>query len=519
MTLKYQYFSTHSRFSIAFFFLPVILLIIPCFADARDNNWLGSFSYRPSYDSNAYNTGNDKKSELTSTFLPSLLLTSQGKTDTLEFNYAPNILWNHRREVYDVVQNFSLEAEKDFLSGLNMNFREDFNYFDISPEEFIFVQTLEMRFIIADDYYRREVARILFPEIVWSPEQMAYVLSQLRQRYNEHPEYQAEVDGLLTRDVDGERRRYWRNGISWQTEYEFDQDSILTFGYNLDIMKDISARLPDTDASNPYISLNYRFTERWRAEASYDFIRTNFNVSPDTTDHISYLQIDFQPGRNDRIFGRYSFSYLNYDEGPSDQNEKEGELGWDHAVDSRTDIGATFNYLYLERETSSDERGIGIDLTFSRILQQGIVSLAGSSEFAEGNSSGNWENLRESWLVRGDISYELLQDLTSTIRANYRKQLVWANNIKNTYNYFGGGVGFSYALGRWYSLSLDYSYDRMNTDTIGVDDYDKHQMFFGITAFWGTVSTETARERERRSGSGRTPARGGSYGGGIDGSL
>ncbi len=521
----------HYRFFISFLFLlPITLLIMTGVAGARDNDWLSSFSYMPSYDSNVYYTEKDKKSEVTSTFFPSVLLTSRGKTDTLELNYAPNILWNHRRKVYDVGQNFSLEAERDFSSSLSMNFREDFNYFDISSLEFISVQSIQMRFTVADDYYKREVARILFPEIVWTstPADEAYVLSQLGQRYQDATlEDRTEVDKLLARDVGGERRRLWRNEISFQTEYEFARESIIELGYNLYITNDISARLPDMDINNPHISLRYRFNERWRAEASYDYRRTNYDISPDSTDHISYLQIDFQPGHNDLVFGRYSFSYLNYDEGRSDQNNKEGELGWEHDIDPLTNIDASVNYSYLERETVSDERGMGMDLDFSRTLQQGTVSLTGNSEFTEGNRRGKWESLRGAWSVGGDMSYQLLKDLTSTVSANYLKRLVWGgSHTQNTYNYLNGSVGLSYDLGRWYSLSLDYAYYRLNTDTTGVDDYRKHRVFLGITAFWGTASTETARERGRpstrtssgvRGISGQTSSgggRGGGFGGG-----
>ncbi|MCK5405590.1 MAG: hypothetical protein KAI75_10150, partial [Desulfobulbaceae bacterium] len=409
-----------------------------------------------------------------------LELTSEGQNDQIGISYSPDYLRNHRTDEYGVKHNAGISVDKDFSSRLRASISDDFRYVDNPPREARINETIEMRFVRAEEHYRTEIVRILFPEITWAPDQMDYVLSELSQRYNNATATeQAEVNNLLPPTVtDTERRRHWTNSLSFSTEYEFAKDSLLSLGYSYNIQEDKTADVEDSRSHNPNVSLSYRFNHQWQAKAAYSYKKDTYDNSSDRETHDLDYSVDFQATTSNHLTADYSISTLDYEETAlSDQTTQRGGLSWDHTFDPKTSFSASADGSYKARVAGSDDRGYGVDLNLSREIDQGEFSFGTGYNYTETDNSGTWDDLNESWSLSGGGSYQLLADLSSDLDLSYEKRYAWSGGTKNTYDNYSGGVGLTWSFAQWYALSLNYDYSRTETDSAGLDDYDNHKIF------------------------------------------
>ena len=467
------------RYAFSFLLIPACcLFFMPLETMARQTGLTGTFSLEQGYESNVFHTENDPESQWTTSLIPVLELTSEGRSDQIGISYSPDYNRNHRTDDYDVTHDAALSIDKEISSHLNASISNNFKYVNNQPREVRTGETLEMKFARAADHYQAEVVRILFPEITWAEDRMTFVLSELSLRYNNATAAdQAEVDTLLASTVSNERQRHWSNELAFSAEYEYAKDSILAFGYTFNVLENKTAGLTDTKTHNPDLLLSYRFNNKWLAEAAYSFENTTYDGSPDKDVHDLDYAVDFQATTNDLLTAEYSISSTDYEETTSDQTYQSGGLSWDRTIDSRTNFSAAADANYIARASVSNDRGYGVELDLSREIEQGEFSFGADYAYTETDTGGSWDNLNESWNFSGGVTYQLQKDLSSDINLAYEKRYAWSGATKTTFNDYTAGLDLTWSFAQWYALSLNYDYSRTETDSASLEDYDNHKIF------------------------------------------
>ncbi|MCK5544831.1 MAG: outer membrane beta-barrel protein [Desulfobulbaceae bacterium] len=404
--------------------LSLIFFAAPCISGARTNSLYGSVSVRQSYDSNVYRTDEDHEEGWTTILSPTIRLTSEGKSDSCSFSYSPGIRYNHRTDEDDLDHDLSLSVDKSLSSRVKVAIRDNF----VETEESV------------------------------QDEEAGIVLSEDR------------LDN-----------RYWTNSFSARMEFEYAMDSMLVLAYANSILDNESAGQDDYIKHNPSVSVSYRFNPQWDGNLSYDYTKGNFTLSDDLKQHSSALKVGFQVTTNHKFSGEYSFSHTDF-QGISDDYSIHGEtLGWDWGIDQRTDLSVSVGVTHVSRDSGTDSSAFKYGLSVSREFKRGNISFSGNGGFDERYFEGAGEGLSRFRMLKGSLSYQLMENLSSDLYLSYRNdddpdQI--DDNEKDTY---GAGVNLSYAFGRWYSISVDYSYRQVNAD-LDFDDYDDHRVVLAFTA-------------------------------------
>ncbi|MEA2082757.1 MAG: hypothetical protein U9O82_00630 [Thermodesulfobacteriota bacterium] len=413
--------------SIYFRSISILLLIFftaPCISGARTNSLYGSVSLRQLYYSNVYHTDEDHEEGWTTILSPTIRITSEGKNDSCLFSYSPGIRYNHLTDEDDLDHDLSLSAEKDFSSRVKVTVRENF----VESEE---------------------------------------------------PVQDEEAGIMLSEDrLDN---RYRTNSFSAGMEFEYAMDSMLELAYANNILDNERAALDDYVKHNPSASISYRFNSQWDSKLSYDYTKGNFTLSDDMKQHSSALNIGFRVTTNHKLSGEYSFSHTDF-QSVSDDYSIHGEtLGWDWFVNQRTDLSVSIGATQVSRDSGEDSDGFKYSLSVSRELKRGNISITGNGGFDERYFEGAGDGLSKFWMLEGDLSYRLTENLSSGLNLSYRNDddpNRLADNEKDTYD---AGLDLSYAFGRWYSISVNYSYRQVDAE-LDFYDYDDHRVILEFTA-------------------------------------
>ena len=472
------------------FFLVVMLAIctVPVQAGARQNILNGGMTMSEEYDSNRYETEDDRVEYWQTVLAPSLSLLSSGNHDILDLTYEPEITYDHQREINDIEHNLSLTLDREFSDRLRGSLFNEFSYFDYDEVDVGAAGDLVGQFIRADDYVQAEVVRILFPELgEYTEEDYTYVLSELEERYDRaSPVQQAQVDRLLLPSDRG-RRRHSTNDLTFELEYEFAEDSNVSVGYTLSTLNDHSADIAERTDHQPCFSISYRFNPQWRAELAYEYIASNFKGDQvDERGHDSEFRLDFDLTPHDLLYLSYDFSSLEYRGEGDDHVEQESGLGWEHDFDTQTSLNVYLGGSYEKRDISGDERGYEANATFSREMQHARWTLEADGGYDEYKEGGDWDDLRRYVTLRGDLIFDLRENLSSDFSLLYERNISWSGTgggrTEITDNDYEASLGITYTFLRWYSVSVTYAFHRLNTDGPVRDDYDDHQVFLEFSA-------------------------------------
>ena len=392
----------------------VALLAWPHSASSRVGSLSGSIALEQEYESNIFHDDHDEEDRWKTTLIPTLTLSSQGNHDQFTITAGSDLAWDQRLDERDFEHTLSFSGSREISQYLKITLSDDYAYSDLSPrQDFDAGLSITEKFRRADSYEQSQVVRLLFPELDPYDYDYLYVLSEVEARYNqESPSVQSEVDSYLS-NTSG-RRRQWDNDFSIGAEYEFAKDSVLAVGYRYYNIDDRTADIIEYHEHNPNVSLSYRFSPQWLASVSYEFTKGQYDQSNDLRQHDTVLLVDYTMSQADQLIATYEYDSQSYQGDRQDIITQTGGLDWNHDFDIHTRLATSLQADYLARESSADESGMEINATISHTLPKGSFSVGAGSSFDQFKKEGSWDDLRESWTLDGDVSYELLQNLTGT---------------------------------------------------------------------------------------------------------
>ncbi len=158
-------------FNVIFFSSCVVgLLLHVSGVEARENVLQGAVSLGNNYDSNVFKTHSGDVDEWRTVVSPELSLQSTGASDTIAFEYAPDVSYNHRRDEDTLSHDVTLSGEKALSSHWQVSFSDNYTYFDNPVFETDVTLSLVEQFRRADTATQAEIVRLLFSGLAWDPD-------------------------------------------------------------------------------------------------------------------------------------------------------------------------------------------------------------------------------------------------------------------------------------------------------------------------------------------------------------
>ncbi|MCK9296321.1 MAG: outer membrane beta-barrel protein [Desulfobulbaceae bacterium] len=452
-------------------------------ADCRENVLSGSLSVQQEYDSNIFQLEDDEEDRWTTTLLPTLALVSTGEKDEVSLTASSDLGWDHRLDERNFTHDLAFSGSRQVSQHWRVTMSDNYSYNDESPERDMDPGlSVTARFQRAGRYEQAEVARLLFPELSYTPDDYLYVLTELDRRFSRASAItQQEVERYLS-NTEG-RRRYSDNEFSIGAEYEFARDSLLTLGYRYFANDDRSANISEYYEHSPSVGLSYRFNQQWLASVTHEFTKGQYDTANDINENDTLFAVDYTLSPTDQLTASYEYDTTNFQGTSEDILDQTGELGWNHDLTATTRLTTTLSENYLAREYNGDETEAGLDLGISRSLQKGSISLGAGYLYAQQKSDGSWDDLRENWTLDGGITYNLREDLTGTFNLAYEKRYLWPEiGGKEDFDDYEAGAALTYSFSRWFALTCRYTYNKLESNNSIVSGYDEHLIVVGLSA-------------------------------------
>jgi hypothetical protein len=452
-------------------------------ADCRENVLNGSLGMQQEYDSNIFQESDDEQSRWTTTLLPILTWTSTTLKDEFSLVASSELGWDQRLDERDFTHDLSFSGSRQISQHLRFTLSDNYSYSDESPRRDLDpTLSITERFQRAGRYEQAEVARLLFPQLHYTPDDYLYVLTELARRYEQAGRTtQQEVERYLS-NTEG-RRRYSDNEFSIGAEYEFARDSLLTLGYRYFANDDRSASISEYYEHAPSIGLTYRFNQQWLAGVSHEFIKGQYDTADDLTENNSLFTLAYTVSPTDQLIASYGYDSTNFLGNSEDIVDQTGELGWNHDININTRLTTTLSENYLTREFAGDENEVGLDVGVTRRLQRGTVSLGAGGLLGHQKQDDSWEKLRRNWSVDGAITYALRENITGTFDLAYEKRYLWPETGgKADFDEYEAGVALTYSFLRWFALTCRYTFTKLESNYGIISGYDEHLVVMELSA-------------------------------------
>ncbi len=461
----------------------ILCALMSTTAAARQTTFNGSVAIGSDYDSNVFQTDNNRTDEWRNSLEAKLALESKGVDNLLSLSYNPIFTYNNRRETTAKRHDLDLKAQRDISEHWRMTLDNAYSYQDNPYFESNTALSLARQFQRAGDFTQTEIVRLLFPEIVWEPNQLTYVLSEISTRYQQAtPQDQNTVRNLLNTNGGQGRQRYFTNDLSLTSIYKFAEDSQLVMGYTLKILDNRTGIQADKTGHNPTIDLTWRLNKLWLLEAGYNYSYKHFDTTNDSTTNNPHLQASYNFAANNRLTAGFNYENITYDGNTASSTDQTFSLSWNKGLDQFTTIDSGLDLSYNNREVAGDERELAVSLGITRRIDRGSISVSGDSSWTAGNGTGSWSDLRRAWSLNSTASYQIRQDLTSTADISYERRYAWDSQNKTTYNDLKAGAGLNWNFYRWFSLDINYDYKLLDSDAAYLDDYNEHLITIKLSA-------------------------------------
>jgi hypothetical protein len=288
-------------------------------------------------------------------------------------------------------------------------------------------------------------------------------------------------------DVEGvrrDRKPYWTNNGNIAFNYLFGPEDAVSFGYRQSYLENESDTEDNGRRQGPFGNLTYWFDIRNGMELDCAYTKADFwrNQGPSETDDytgydsgIRYLR-RFSPHTTAFLGGR--FTTRNFDGPTSDYNVYDGSIGLDHSFSQHLSLSANAGYYIQKPDDGETESGPVYGFSLTKQFNRGQFTLGGNGGWREHYLEAESRGFVQYWGGNASVQYQLLEPLSGFANLNY---IVSKDENNREWKTWYGNCGLSWALLRWLSTSLNYSYEK-RIDDVGIEDYTVNRVMLFLTA-------------------------------------
>ncbi len=325
--------------------------------------------------------------------------------------------------------------------------------------------------------------------------------------------------------------KFMSNEFELVTEYTYREDSVLSVGYNNNILEhDVDSEeetgtdeetttrttspasdYRDLEVQSAYTSLSYRLMRRWKISGFLQYTEGDYypaipvetdEYNPD--DGIVYLeeslgeiQLDIDIWPQNLFFIKYGYQRYEFEAYRRDDFViQEMTLGWEGELTENLSILLSGGPTSVEPDEREEAWGYNAQAELTYRFEGGslMVSYEKGDE-VDMLSSVDEETLSDFYVARVEFAYEPYQDLFLILSGSYRSDLREVVTLDNPEtaeideseseqyyeNQYAAGVRLNYSFARWYTLSLGYRYVNFDSQLAG-EDWQESQVYLILEA-------------------------------------
>lgn len=415
---------------------------------------------------------------------PTIVVTSKGIYDTLNFSYAPQFSYDSVDETSEIDQQLHLSNDRSLTKHWSLSLANDFVYSD-DPG-------------LTSDYFTTS--------------------STTSASGGQTGSQAGSGNSALSRDASG--RQYWTNTASLSTSYQMFESTQIGGGYSFTVLRnedddDVSTSedYDEYDKHTFFTNLSHAFNPNWRSTVGLSYTRglyddeestipaSTSNFTPDLDEYGADLGLEYIQSASDSFPLQYSFSQTAYDgDTRRDTEAHEWSAGWRHAFDAQTSFSVGGGPSYVKTEGLEGDWGYNGYITYDKKYEHAALSLRLDKRYDTQNFDGTDESgLTDTYNATARFTYQYTQSLGFNAFARY----TWESQIDPQGDYrtaasgspleettgdltydkdiYEAGVGLQYTFARWYTAGLKYIY-YVSDGQLDEDQYTDHQVLVTLSA-------------------------------------
>ena len=291
-----------------------------------------------------------------------------------------------------------------------------------------------------------------------------------------------EAAGII--GVRSTRNVYQRNAGRAGIIYAFGTENTISLGYDLALLENEDVTLDDGMTLDPYADLTYWFNVKNGTELSYRYTIANFtrddNIPPgdDYSGNAAGLRYIHRFTPHTTFSIGYNLTMRDFD-GPSENYDiNEGSLGLNHEFSPRTSFEISGGYFGLANEQSEGEGGLTYQLSLSRTLERGSLTISGSGGWNEAYLEAERRGLTRYKALDSSFEYQVAEAVSNYAGISYRQDRDNENIRSRTVRV---NYGWQLMFLRYFYVSLDYTCLTRDDDQ-DMQDYMVNRVMLNLTA-------------------------------------
>ena len=328
---------------------------------------------------------------------------------------------------------------------------------------------------------------------------------------------ETSVSDELSPDVG--RRRYWTNTLGVFSDYTYWEDSVFTVGVNYVALRNDDTGVNGYDDYDRYtLSLrnDHRFTSVWKTVTDLSFVRGEFDtadqlsgldengssiqsdtqLSQDVKEYRATLTVDNSSFINNTLSVMYSYTGSKYDDNSSDDGDiHQVRFTWRKNYSPHVYTVVGLGPSYQKTEGREADWGANGTVEWNYVLEQGSLNFLLDKGYDVDNFSGNGDRgFVDTWETRLSFNQNLMERLGLNSFLSYvyeNRKTPGATEAAATdtdqtrfeefYRHrYGAGLGFSYSFMKFYSVGINYTYTKLDSEKTG-EDYDDHRIYLSFS--------------------------------------
>ena len=292
-----------------------------------------------------------------------------------------------------------------------------------------------------------------------------------------------EEDGRVEAPGDTTVRRgrgaYYINYATARVDHQFGKDDSVYAQFLHSLRRDNDRDGNDNDRFAPSAGLVYWFGPKWGTTVDATYTDARFDNSEDYKDILGIFQLNRRITQQLIIFGRYGYAKRDNDDNVDDYQVHAPSAGfsYDLAKDARISLAA--GYFYQDIDDGDSEQGFFGTADAYKIWtgprwNARLGGAAGLDRNDFGNERLGFERYAE---VYGKATYNFTRHFFGDVNGGYRYSDFINASRKD--NRFRAGAGLGWRPLTWMTLSLNYSFYKLDSDD--AEEYDENRAWFRIT--------------------------------------
>ncbi len=280
------------------------------------------------------------------------------------------------------------------------------------------------------------------------------------------------------------REPYYTNTATARMIHQFGASDSFFIGYSYNVLRNDDPEVDDVTRHIPSMGITYWFLPRWGVELEGSFTDTELEDSDDFDEwHGSIIQ-RYRFSRHLDFFVQYEHTSVEYsenlEEDSIDYQVYEPSLGLDYTLPENFLFSLRVGYFKEDRDTGEDGSGPSGDITLTKTLRNGSISVAGSA--GQENTVLSAENLgfTEFYEIGGSAEYNLLRNVVGDISASFRNAVSEEVETDREDDIITAGIGLTYEATNWLATRLEYRYRSLES-TLPEDEYTENRVLFNVT--------------------------------------